>query len=431
MGHQPLHVASPAARLLAEGHEVRILDLGVQAWNQNDFDWAEVVAFSVPMHTAMRLGVEAAKEVRNRQPNTPIAFYGLYAAVSSDRTVGRLADTVIAGEYESELSAWVGKPATSDSPVRIDLGRKTFLPPARHLLPALNNYAHLQTEDGHRLVGYVEGSHGCRHRCRHCPIPSVYDGRYRIVGEETVLADIDQLVEAGAQHITFGDPDFLNAPPYSSALLAAAHSRHPQLTFDLTVKVEHILAHHQLWNEWRGLGVIFVVSAFETTNDEILQLLDKGHTAADEAAAVDVVRRAGIEIRPSWLPFTPWTTTGDLRSIFSFLDTNDLFESVDPVQMSIRLLVPEGSLVMDIEGIGSYMTDYDPEALTYGWESPDPAVDQVQREISNLAEEGAVGGESPVATLEKMWSLCVPGTLRIPAATTGKMRPRLTEPWFC
>src|SRR6266513_772810 len=79
LGHQPLHVASPAAALRAAGHDVRALDLSVLAYAAALVDWAERVAFSVPMHTAMRLAVAAAERMTAQRPELPICFYGLYA----------------------------------------------------------------------------------------------------------------------------------------------------------------------------------------------------------------------------------------------------------------------------------------------------------------------------------------------------------------
>ena len=64
LGHQPLHVASPAAALRSAAHEVRCLDLSVEPWDLELLDWPEAVAFSVPMHTAMRLAVRGVEEIR-------------------------------------------------------------------------------------------------------------------------------------------------------------------------------------------------------------------------------------------------------------------------------------------------------------------------------------------------------------------------------
>jgi hypothetical protein len=255
LGHQPLHLAAAAAELLAAGFEVRALDLAVEPWSDRHLESVDAVAISVPMHTALRLGLEAARRVRRQRPGLPIAFYGLYAGVGAEES-SELVDRRICGEYEDALVEWLRSlgnrwPTGGTS---IDIGRRRFRRPARHLLPPLDRYAHLAIGDDHRLVGYVEASHGCRHRCTHCPVPTVYDGRYRVTGDETVLADVAQLVDAGARHITFGDPDFLNAPAYARRVLESVHSAFPDLTFDVTVKVEHILDHADLLPDWPPTG---------------------------------------------------------------------------------------------------------------------------------------------------------------------------------
>ena len=423
LGHQPLHIASPAAALIDDGHAVECLDLAVEPWDDGKFEWAEAVAFSVPMHTAMRLGVQAARRLRLSRPGVPVAFYGLYAAVGADRTLPELAERLIVGEYEDELRAWVND-SSGGRGIRVDLRPQRFRVPARHLLPPLDRYARLEVSPATYLAGYVEASHGCRHRCRHCPIPAVYDGRYRTTGLDVVLADVAQLKLAGARHITFGDPDFLNAPRYALDVLREVNAAFPDLTFDLTAKVEHILHHATIWDDLARRNVIFVVSAFETTNNRILSILDKGHTVADMGAAVSLLRAGGIEIRPSWLPFTPWTGPGDLAEIFEFLAHHDLLATVDPVQLSIRLLIPEGSLLLNRPEMAPYLGAYDGDSLTYQWQGS-PAAESLRVELAGLAEAGA----DTVTTIERMWRVARPGE---PSPTwPDRAVPRLTEAWFC
>ncbi len=51
LGHQPLHLASPAAALRSAGHEVRCFDLSVEDFDEGAAAWAEGIAFSVPIRT--------------------------------------------------------------------------------------------------------------------------------------------------------------------------------------------------------------------------------------------------------------------------------------------------------------------------------------------------------------------------------------------
>ena len=443
LGHQPLHVASPAAALRRAGHELRCLDLSVESWDADAVDWAQAVGFSVPMHTAMRLALGAGRRLRREHPRLPICFYGLYATVSRELVADGLGACTIAGEYEPALVAWVdglaspGAPAAGDRPI-VHLQRGTFELPARELLPGLERYARLAVGGEERLVGYVEASHGCVHSCRHCPIPTVYDGRIRVVQAGTVLRDLERLAAMGARHITFGDPDFLNGRGHSLAIVRALRERLPQLTFDCTTKVEHVLEHADVWAEMAAAGCLFVVSALESVNDEILERLDKGHTTADAVSAIELLREHGIETRPSFMPFTPWTTPRDVLDIVDFVAAHDLIANVDPVQYTIRLLVPEGSLLLDRDDLREHLGAYQAERLSYLWRSADPAADRLQGRLSALVEQSASAQETAGLAFARIRAAVreaagdtnghEPEAIDI-GSTEG--RPRLTEPWFC
>lgn len=420
LGHQPGNLARPAAQLRERGHDVRVIDTSREAWDPALVEWAERVAFSVPMHTATRLARELASDITK-----PVMCYGLYATLCDD-----VADAVVAGEYEDGLVAWVEGAAVGE---RIQLGsprpRAHGPRPARELLPGLDRYAHVIVGEDIRLVGSVEASRGCAHRCRHCPVPVVYDGRVRVADEHAVLADIDQLVDAGARHINFGDPDFLNAPHHSMRVTRALHERHPDVTFDCTTKVEHILAHRDLWQTLRDYGCLFVVSAFESMNDDLLARLEKGHRAADAAQAVDVLRAHGIEIRPSFLPFTPWTTHDDIVALIDFVAEHDLVPNVDPVQYSIRLLLPEGSLLLRDRDLAGALGSFDETRLTYEWKPFDPAMDELQQRIAALVERSIASGESIAQTYAQVRATV--GMEPIVVDGDSCDRPRLTESWFC
>jgi pyruvate-formate lyase-activating enzyme len=395
LGQQPGAIGAAATHLRAQGHDVRALDVSVDPWDPELANWADEVAFSVPMHTATRLARDLARGI-----DTPVRVFGLYAAQCHDFA------------------------APVDWPVDWDAGL-----PDRSLLPPLDRYACLDIDGEQRLTGSVVATHGCAHRCRHCPVPVVFDGRIRRVDEDAVLADVEQLVAAGARHITFGDPDFLNAPPHSLRIVRALHDRFPEVTFDCTVKVEHVLRHEELWPELAAAGCVFVVSAFESVDDAVLERLDKGHTAADAARAVAILRGAGIEVRPSWLPFTPWTTRDDVVALLDFVHEHDLVGSVDPVQYSVRLLLPEGSLLLDHPDLAPTgrggVGPWDPERSTYTWASPDPEVDALQQRIAAIVESD----EDPITLYARVREAAGAPPVDLSRVTTG--RPRLSETWFC
>ncbi len=426
LGHQPLQVAAPAARLREEGHDVRVIDCSLEPWEPELVDWADRIAFSVPMHTASRIARQSIAATRARRPDLPIACYGLYALTMSD-----VADAVIAGEFDRGLVSWA---AGESAPSAVSLDRDAASPhrplPARELLPSLDRYARLRVGDDEHLVGYVEASTGCAHRCRHCPVPVVYGGRIRIVDVDSVIADAAQQIEAGATHITFGDPDFLNGVHHSRRVVRALHERFPHVTFDCTVKVEHILRDEDVWPEFAAAGCLFVVSAFESVDDATLDRLDKGHTAADAARAVALLREHGIEIRPSWLPFTPWTTLEQIQALLDFVADNDLVGNVDPVQYTIRLLLPEGSLLLDHPELAPYLGSYDAGRGSYSWTSADPAMDELQADLAMLVERALAAGDDLPTITNAVRVACGLTPLEVDATKAASI-PRLTEPWFC
>jgi radical SAM superfamily enzyme YgiQ (UPF0313 family) len=438
LGHQPLHVASAAAFLRAAGHEVSAVDLSVQPLDDADIDTPRLVAIAVPMHTAMRMAVPVARAIRARRgADVHIVLFGLYAPLCGPGLEGGLVDALIGGEYEQALvSIADGTP----DPRSIVLDRLRFPLPARDLLPPLDRYTRLRVDGEERLTGYVEATRGCTHRCRHCPVPAVYDGRIRVWQRDVLVDDVARLWEAGMRHLTFGDPDFLNAVPHALAVVRAVHERCPELTFDVTTKVEHILEHANVIAELRALGLLFIVSAVESTSPRVLEILDKRHSADDVLTALHICRSLDIELRPSLLPFTPWSTLRDQVDLLDLIADNDLIDSVDPVQLSIRLLVPPGSLLLALHEMREHLRGYDPESFSHLWQHPDPLMDMLQAEIAALVAADADAEVPPRSTHAAIRLLTARAAARAGLPWPGgevalpperDAPPRLTEPWFC
>ena len=209
--------------------------------------------------------------------------------------------------------------------LRVPLPRLSFIQPDRTGLPPLDRYASLQMPDGSRkVVGATDATRGCKHRCRHCPIVPVYDGQFRVVPVDVVLADVRAQVAQGAAHITFGDPDFFNGPTHARKLIEALHAEFPALTYDVIIKVEHLLQHRELLPLLVRTGCLFVTSAVESVDDEVLAKLEKGHTRADFIAAAALCRDAGLTLVPTFVAFTPWTTLDGYRDLLDVVDELDL-----------------------------------------------------------------------------------------------------------
>ncbi len=450
LGHQPLGIASAAAFLRRAGFDPAALDLSVEPYDAERVARARMVAISVPMHTALRLGLRAAAQVRATNPAAHLCFHGLYAALNAAWLLGQGVDSAIGGESEAPLVA-LAESLDAARPPDLDgvstrghlagphLVRLDFPAPARDLLPPLSKYARIERAGEHGLAGTVEASRGCRHHCLHCPIPPAYDGRFFVVPGEIVLADVRQLVALGATHVTFADPDFLNAPTHSLRIVRAMHAEFPSLTYDFTAKIEHVLEHRGLFPELEACGALFMVSAVESFSDVVLGHLEKGHTRADVFEALSVMRAAGIAMRPSLVAFTPWTTLEDYVEMLRVVEAEDLVDHLDPVQYTIRLLVPPGSLLLERAAIQPHLGSFDPASFGHTWAHPDPRMDLLHREVSARVAASTQAGEDPRVTFGRVRALARKaaglGLERSDGAEDAAARrhrvPRLTEPWFC
>jgi radical SAM superfamily enzyme YgiQ (UPF0313 family) len=442
MGRQPFGVASAAAWLRRDGWDVTPVDVAKERLEDAALASADLVAFHLPMHTATRLAGAVIVRARRLNPFARLCAFGLYAPLNADWLKSIGVDEVFGGEFEEALTHWAGLgadtvPATVETERRVGtLPRLKFLQPDRAGLPPLSHYAMLQMPDGSaRQVGYTEASRGCRHLCRHCPVVPVYEGQFRVVQAEVVLADIAAQVAAGAGHITFGDPDFFNGPTHAMRLVAALHAAHPSVSYDVTIKVEHLLRHRDLLPRLAATGCAFVVTAVESIDDHVLALLDKGHTRADFLDAVVACRSAGVTLVPTFVAFHPWLTLDAYCELLDTLAGLDLVDHVAPIQLAIRLLLPQGSRLLELEEMRRHVGRFDPATLTHRWAHPDSRVDDLHRDVTAIvgtqlaASRRGVFDQIRALAHERAGHAGVTEQPR-PARSRATV-PYLNEPWYC
>jgi radical SAM superfamily enzyme YgiQ (UPF0313 family) len=444
LGRQPFGLASPAAWLRKRGHNVVALDLARQSLDETAVGHAELIAIYLPMHTATRLAAQLVPLLKKQNPSAHLCCYGLYAPMNVDYLRALGVATILGGEFEERLVqlaerlAANGKQAGVQSVESlISMARLQFEVPDRSGMPAMEKYAHLIIPgDGFRIVGSTEASRGCKHLCRHCPIVPVYNGVFRIVSRDVVLEDVRRQVAAGAQHITFGDPDFFNGIRHAMELVEAVHQEFPSVTYDVTIKIEHLLKYNQHLPTLRDTGCLFVISAVESVDDAVLEFLDKGHTREGFLHVVETFRELGMTLHPTFVPFTPWTTVDGYLDLLRVIEHQGVIENVAPIQLGIRLLIPAGSRMLELEEVRRLVGSFDPQSLAYPWKNADPRLDALSETVQEIAAAAERQKESRPATFERIW--------RAAHAAAGLPAPRinlssqfqsgvpfLSEPWYC
>jgi radical SAM superfamily enzyme YgiQ (UPF0313 family) len=435
MGRQPFGLASPTAWLRAAGHEVTQADVSVTPMPGAAAEAADLIGFFLPMHTATKLFLRLVARVRSVNPRAHICAYGLYAPLNERLLRGAGVGTILGGEFETGLCELAARLAANTpaavQPPLISLERQQFIAPDRQGLPPLGAYAQLVVNHGTRRVGYTEASRGCKHLCRHCPVVPVYQGRFRVVQNEVVLEDIRRQVAAGAAHITFGDPDFFNGPGHAIPIVEALHREWPWLSYDVTIKVSHLLEHRGILPILQRTGCAFVTSAIESLDDDVLLKLDKGHTRAGFLEALELTRAIGLPLAPTFIPFHPWTTLESYRAFLRTLVELGLHTQITPIQLAIRLLIPEGSLLLQLPEVRSLVGLFDGRALYYPWRNPDPALDVLCGRIQEIIKREEKVRTSRAEIFRQIWDLANGGEFPDLPLQARATIPYLTEPWYC
>jgi radical SAM superfamily enzyme YgiQ (UPF0313 family) len=448
LGRQPFGLASPAAWLRKRGHNLVCLDLSRQSLDESAVRAAELIAIYLPMHTATRLAAKLIPTLRELNSLAALCCYGLYAPMNAEYLRSLGVETILGGEFEHELTQLAECLKTrmqSDDHARISpqrgplvsLERLAFQVPDRTDLLPIGKYAHLVVPGGgFRLVGSTEASRGCKHLCRHCPIVPVYKGVFRIVSRDIVMQDVRQQVAGGAQHISFGDPDFFNGIRHATELVEEFHREFPNVTYDVTIKIEHLKKYEAHLAKLKETGCLFVISAVEYLDDAVLRALDKGHTREDFLHVVRAFRALGMILHPTFVPFTQWTTMESYLDLLRVIRAESLMENIAPIQLGIRLLIPEGSRLLELDEVRRNVGPFDPESLFYPWKHADPRVDALSETVQAIAAEGDRRKESRSMVFERIWKAAhAAAGLEVPILQPSQEPalaiPFLSEPWYC
>jgi radical SAM superfamily enzyme YgiQ (UPF0313 family) len=440
LGRQPFGLASPKAWLDRAGHSVRTLDLSVDKFDPSAVATADLVAFYLPMHTATRLTLPVIDRVRRLNPLARIVCYGLYAPLNADLLRGHGVEAVLGGEFEAELvrlarGESAGLPGGSPG---VPANRKTdsgiprleFITPNRGDLPKPARYAQFHEGPLAKAVAYTEASRGCKHLCRHCPVVPVYQGQFRVVSRDVVLADIRQQVAAGATHVTFGDPDFFNGPTHAAKIVEALHSEFPLITYDATIKIEHLLQQRTLLPLLKETGCRLITSAVESVDDRVLRRLEKNHTCADFREVIRLTRAAGIAVQPTFIAFHPWTTMASYRDFLRVIAELDLIENVASVQLALRLLITSGSRLLELDEVRAIARPFDAASLVYPWVHDDPEVDRLGTRVFRLVADRQ---KQDLSRSEIFQEIC--DIVSVPLDNYQLIAraaiPYLDEPWYC
>lgn len=396
-GYQPNTALSAATTLRNAGFEnTKLLDTYVDGIPTGVFDDADVIAISMPLFDALQAGLQLTQQIRQANPKATIVYFGQYATLNAGRLAGRYGDFAVVGEWEHTLvnlahyvsgsSPLLDKTGLVDAEVASSgkiphpyLARNAITVPDRTLAPSLAKYPQPQVEKllgaGKHIVGGVEATRGCHHKCTYCSVYAAYDGKVIMVTDDIVIEDVRNLMRQGMTHLTFTDAEFFNAKNHGIRIMRRLHEEFPALTYDFTTRVDHILEHEDAIREMATLGLRFITSALEFPTQKVLDIVAKEITVDDIELAIERLRSCRVTLNPTFIMYNPWVSRDEILSFKDFISRNDLEDVVDPIQYETRLHLYKGSPLLNrVSTSGLKLTERE---FHFDWAHPDPAVDEM------------------------------------------------------
>jgi radical SAM superfamily enzyme YgiQ (UPF0313 family) len=390
---QPLAAACAAAAIQDQGADALGWDAHVFPDRGPDGS-ADLVLLSVQQFEGLHRGVELAQALREVNPTVPIVAFGQYAQMNATAFLSAV-DAVAFDEPERispELCrAAAGRLPLSEVPAlrtadlvtpRPPRQRLAVSAPARQLFPSLVHYPAHHCDFG--LMGNVEVTRGCHHKCTYCSVYGAYDGGVAPYRLETLLSDVRQLADEGVRHFYFIDAEFFNSRTLGIQAIRQVAAEFPGSTFEFTTRVDHIQDYPDLLAELVSLGLRRVTSALEFPSDRILRIFDKGIDVANMREAIALAERIGFELNPTFIPFTPWVRYEELLTFEDFLIETGLARVVEPTALQTRLLLFKGSPLLR----SPWLADIDlvDRGFHYDWTHPDRRVEELWRQRRSEAE---------------------------------------------
>ena len=404
-GYQPLTAISGATALSNAGADVDFLDVYVEGAVLERVRDRDVVAISVPLYDSLMTGIHVASDIRAINPGVKVVFFGQYATINAGRLSGKYGDMTIVGEWEiplAEMVKFLREGCEPRHPAIIDAqqaatgliphpfrSRDHFRIPARSIAPPLSKYPQRHLDKllgGSQIVGGLELTRGCHHKCTYCSVYAAYDGKVFMVDDDIVLADVRNLVDQGMTHLTFIDADFFNTRKQCVVILKRIHEAFPHLTFDFTTRVDHILEQREILGDLARYGVRCITSALEFPKQEVLDQVYKEMTITMIEKSIAELRRAGITLNPTFIMFNPWVSLDDIATLHDFVTRNQLEDVIEPIQYETRLHLYKSSPLLQNPTIQALeLIEYE---FHFDWKHPDPRVDELYHASITPPEEG-------------------------------------------
>lgn len=335
-GIPPLGLEYLASSLESEGGAVVIVDLDVPGENNgHEYLLSQLKLYSPDIVgvTALSDSVKSARAIcrttKEYSKSILTVLGGIHPTVVSDTILDACdeIDVVVRGEGEVTFRELVTcyhqkKPFTTikgigyrDGSTIVNTGRRKLV---KHL-DALPLPSHNLVNNENYVTRSISTSRGCFHTCTFCSIQSLYKSIVRVRSIESIVEEIQQLINLGAKRIMFTDDNFTFSFKRVRHLCAEIIRRgyHNKINFFAEGRIDDICKTPIMTQMMSDAGFKGLYIGAESGSHEILDFYNKKLTPDDIIRGVSYCIEQNLPPIVNFILYGPRDTIDTIRATIS------------------------------------------------------------------------------------------------------------------
>lgn len=348
--YMPQGIANLAAVLEQAGHTVVVLDPCPKKLRFEEIvEWIkkenpDILGISAITHAAKN-GYKVADMIKKEAPGLFVMMGGPHCTVFPEKAMQDCSslDAVVIGETEERIVSIVeavrdksgldkikgllyrspanGEIVNTGAPdIQINLDKFPF--PARHLFNR-DLYTPYPDQIKTGPVTNTMTSRGCTwRRCQFCFEGGKHMPLYRRRSPENVIAELREIKKIGFNSVVFWDDNFCASEHWVKKFCDLLKQEKLDLSWSCNARVDTLS--ETMLQHIKSAGCFTVYIGFESGVQETLNKIQKGTTLEQARQAVANCRKAGIEVRGSFILGFPWDTPELVRQSIKFAKELDL-----------------------------------------------------------------------------------------------------------
>ena len=353
----PLGLASLAAVLEKDGHQIEILDANALQLSEYDVvekvDGADIIGITA-MTPIINSAIQIAKGIKQNNQDSTIILGGPHATILPEDILNNVPeiDIIVRGEGEETIVelctalennnsienicgiSYRNEGTIENTPSRpqiMDLDSLPFL--AYHLLPLGKYKLHPPHGREYPFMAMLT-SRGCPYNCIFCS-KSVFGSTYRGQSPERIVDEIVYLKERfGIKEIAFYDDVLTLKQKRVMQLVKEFGERNLDIPWTCEARVN--LVTEELLRAMKKAGCYMIAYGIESGNQMILNNLRKNITIEQIKSAIEATRKAGIQSVGYFMLGSPGETPETIRQTIDFAKSLPL----DFAQFAITIPFP-------------------------------------------------------------------------------------------